>query len=1031
MGSFAFKCLLIVRTSISPKCNAFVCLLLICSFSFFFCTTIVFAQPDSSQAAIDSVKQAFDTSKNADKLDKAYRLRFKADSLVKIGQVKKAVANANQAALMHLGMRQNRLYVETYYVIAKELVRANRHDEALALIKRAYLVADKKLDDNDPLFADLYDTQASIHRLRGNYKEAVDAHLKSISIHSKNHGGNSEAVGRGFFNLGRSYFADNDLQNAMLYNQKALNIQLQLYRENHPNVAATYNNIGLINRELGNFEESIRSYQTAIKIRSDLVEMENPILADLHTSLAISYLKAGRHEDALVSAQKANDILLLFFEENHSGLYQNYKTIGEVYLKTQRPELAKDFYESALKNRLMDLTPGHPEVAEAYKNLGDCALKNKASDQALKYYAQALQSLQAGEGIGESENLKSISKSRTEQCGLGHVHSLPLLFLVQKAQVNTHHSIFKGSQNKDDLKVAIQIALESLTTIDAINRSYNIHHYHHFKLEEALGFFEQVMDLCFQFYTLSENDAQAQQWAFEAAMNIVELQQYTVWRFHDKDAPVVGVNNVSAHKIGRERETSILLDLYRFEVLEELQREEYADTIYLKDRFARIDSMEKERAKLMREFNTDQPDYYRLYHDCEGRRLDVEKVRNFLGGQVESGALVYFFLGKRNAYSLAMNGEAFQMEQLRSVRDVEQYVIDYHKWMTSGTAITEHDAKVNGEAIKLSRKLYAELIAPIQQILNEKQSLRIIPTGILTNLPFEALLTENLPLNAHHSLENAPYLLKQYEISYSDGVFFALHDREYDQSDRDGGIGIWSSTYDRDMLGLSQNQLIATLATSMHAELKKSAQEATLVGDYSGEVFSDRNASKYSFKQKSSDKGIIHLALHALLNENRATESSILFNSEEGLVYNELVNNEVKTLSLKAYLVLMSAVNKQRPDTQKAYAKLLMNRSWGTAGCQNVISSFWRTEDAALTQLLEDFYSNINQGESLARALHLSKLNLLKNKQYAHPYYWSALQFYGDPDYRPKQRPWLLVGLGLLALLVLGGGGITWWMRKT
>ena len=54
---------------------------------------------------------------------------------------------------------------------------------------------------------------------------------------------------------------------ALEFYQKALKIWLQVLGENHPDVATSYNNIGFVYNNLGEYDKALEFHQKALKIR--------------------------------------------------------------------------------------------------------------------------------------------------------------------------------------------------------------------------------------------------------------------------------------------------------------------------------------------------------------------------------------------------------------------------------------------------------------------------------------------------------------------------------------------------------------------------------------------------------------------------------------------------------------------------------------------------------------------------------------------------------------------------------------------
>lgn len=67
------------------------------------------------------------------------------------------------------------------------------------------------------------------------------------------------------------------------------------------------------------------------------------------------------------------------------------------------------------------------------------------------------------------------------------------------------------------------------------------------------------------------------------------------------------------------------------------------------------------------------------------------------------------------------------------------------------------------------------------------------------------------------------------------------------------------------------------------------------------------------------------------------------------------------------------------------------------SGARSVLGSLWPVSDSATQVLLSSFYENLNQsGTSKARALQKAQLELIQNREFNHPFYWSAFILVGN-----------------------------------
>jgi CHAT domain-containing protein len=142
----------------------------------------------------------------------------------------------------------------------------------------------------------------------------------------------------------------------------------------------------------------------------------------------------------------------------------------------------------------------------------------------------------------------------------------------------------------------------------------------------------------------------------------------------------------------------------------------------------------------------------------------------------------------------------------------------------------------------------------------------------------------------------------------------------------------------------------------------------------------------------------VHLATHAVVDENHPALSRLLFAPESGSAeHGVLTLGDVYNLRLNADLVVLSACDTGRGEIARGEGIIGLTRGFLYAGARSLLVSLWPVSDEATTRLMLDFYTELLKGETKARALREAKLrNLTRNPEHAKPFYWSSLVLVGD-----------------------------------
>jgi len=156
-------------------------------------------------------------------------------------------------------------------------------------------------------------------------------------------------------------------------------------------------------------------------------------------------------------------------------------------------------------------------------------------------------------------------------------------------------------------------------------------------------------------------------------------------------------------------------------------------------------------------------------------------------------------------------------------------------------------------------------------------------------------------------------------------------------------------------------------------------------------------ATETAFKQLPLNQySVIHLALHGYADSEFPDRSALVFAPEEKSTDDGLLQvREIRTLPIKASLVTLSACDTGiGPVGEEGVANIV--NAFIEAGAQSVVSTLWKLEDHATSQLMISFYGNLAHGDSKAAGLRKAQLELLNSGD--PPYFWAGVELDGDPS---------------------------------
>jgi CHAT domain-containing protein len=325
---------------------------------------------------------------------------------------------------------------------------------------------------------------------------------------------------------------------------------------------------------------------------------------------------------------------------------------------------------------------------------------------------------------------------------------------------------------------------------------------------------------------------------------------------------------------------------------------------------------------------------------------------------------------------------------------------------------------------------YQTLLAPALATLPPTvDHLIIIPDGELGHLPFEAFLKSPALPDPKRDYSRLDYLLRTYQISYNYSATLWKETKSLKPQTQNRFLGL-APIYPQQTLDSSQKIYLPPLPAAQN-ELEHLALR------FEGDFHIGQAANEQFFKANAHQYGIIHLAMHGLLNQKKPNRSSLAFAPDASKEAEDQLLEawEITHLNLNAQLVVLSACETGYGRFQKGEGVLSLAHSFLYAGSPSLVVSLWQVNDQITAVILPQFYEHLSKGDNKAQALRQAKLDYLREYPglSSHPMYWAAFVQLGDSaplsiPVKAKTRIWYgLWGLGALSLALALG---YWFWRK-
>lgn len=251
------------------------------------------------------------------------------------------------------------------------------------------------------------------------------------------------------------------------------------------------------------------------------------------------------------------------------------------------------------------------------------------------------------------------------------------------------------------------------------------------------------------------------------------------------------------------------------------------------------------------------------------------------------------------------------------------------------------------------------------------------PDKALFKLPFEAIILKDT------------YLFEKFNVRYTSNLSFISPKVIENLSDK--SLAIYAPRY----AGTTEVSPIRSLG----AKLDGAKQEAQIISKYfNSKIYDSPGLNKYDFIKTSSKAKLLHLAMHAEINNQQPELSKFLFPTN-AMDDKDLYLEEIYGLNLSADLAVLSACNTGVGKENLSRSLESFQRAFTFAGVPATVASLWEVPDLATKEIMISFYENLKEGQVKSQALKNAKLKYQSAHEHtklAQPYFWAGFVLYGD-----------------------------------
>lgn len=420
-------------------------------------------------------------------------------------------------------------------------------------------------------------------------------------------------------------------------------------------------------------------------------------------------------------------------------------------------------------------------------------------------------------------------------------------------------------------------------------------------------------------------------------------------------------------------------------------------------------------------------DYTYITNYFPSKEIDLEEVREKL---LANELLVKYHYHNEDLFVLLISKTEEVLQKINLNTENRLMISNYLKGVKS-INLSKGLYKREEEARK-SYSIYKLILGQfLDRLKGDYDHLLIIPDGPLRSLPFSSLVIKgNIA-----QLASDNYLLSKYASSY---LYFASQLKTEGTKEQGGFVSLGIEYTDEYLNEITANYketysesggFQKTRGLNL-SSLKFADDEAKSIAELlGGKSIVNEDATFNSLKSALKTASLVHLSLHALVDQDDYLESVLLLSNSNSSATN-MSYRDIMNLDLDNDLVVLSACETSLGSDVGGEGLLSISRALIQSGCKSSVGAYWSVPDQTTKQIMSLFYENLKLGLSKSKALQKAQLKYLSDDEisspmFRSPYFWSAWAIYGadEPVYNQPSYDLYLTGIVLILLF-----GMMFWL---
>jgi CHAT domain-containing protein/Tfp pilus assembly protein PilF len=904
-----------------------------------------------------------------------------------------------------------------------------KYAEAELLYKRALDIREEALGKDHPLTAESLNNLALVYEDQGKYAEAEPRLKRALDIWEKALGKDHQETANGLNNLASIYQGQGKYVESEPLLKRALDIWEKTLGKDHPNNAVGLDSLAEVYRTLGKYAEAEPLYKRALDIREKARGKDHPDIANSLNSLATLYWAQGKYAEAEPLYKRALDIREKALGKDHPSTAVSLNNLANLYFLQEKYVEAEPLLKRALGVFEKLLGKDHPSTAGSLHNLATLYRKQGKYEEAEQLFKRALAISEKAVGNDHPHVANSLA-------GLAALYRDQGKYREAEPLYKRALDIYEKALGKDHPDTAI--SLNNLAAlymakgdlVQAVRFQSRANSASESNLARNLVIGSERHKLAY-LATLPEQTDRTISLHLHSAPGDLEAGALAATMILQRKGRVLDATsqNLNALRSRFNAEDQALLDRLT-ETRSQIARLALRgpQRMTAEQHQARIKELENQADK-------DGADISRRSGEFRVQYLPVtlEAVRAAIP---PDSALIEFATYRPFNAKAIKDDEAYGQPRyvayvLRREGDIEWKELGEAKAIDTSVALLRkalRDPK-RVDVKRLSRAVDAKVFQPLRPLVGDLTRLLISPDGSLNLVPFAALVDER-----------GRYAVMRYSISYLTSGRDLLR-LQTPRESKGGPLVVAAPDFGR-RSQVEAARLEKQENDASEGEVKMESARSAIKEFYfpplpyaerEGEalrallpdatLLTKGQATKAALSQVQSPK-LLHIATHSFFLEDQQLPpagESLTDNPERTLQRLEGRGVRIENPLLRSGLALAGANEHKEEDNGILTALEVTGLNlWGTklvalsacdtgvgevkngdgvyglrralvlAGAETQVMSLWAVSDKATRELMVTYYGRLKQGQGRGEALRRVQLEMLKNVNRRHPYYWAS-----------------------------------------